>query len=115
MEQFCEQNNRAFLPASPDTIVVYMSVCSSAGSLGSLLMSRAEIHYFHKKKYPSFSSPTEHAKVTQVMMALRKSLGKPVVKRAPIFMNIIVSLLQNFLPEGVYSPENVKNIRWASV
>ena len=109
MEQFCEQNNRAFLPASPDTIVVYMSVCSSAGSLGSLLMSRAEIHYFHKKKYPSFSFPTEHAKVAQVMVALRKSLGKPVVKRAPISKNIMVKLLRNFLPEGVHTPEIFKN------
>ena len=78
---FCERNNRLYLPASLDTIVVYLLVCLS------LFMARAAIHYFHNK-FSSSSSPTDDWKKSQVMLALKRSLGKPVVKRA-LFSNIL--------------------------
>ena len=58
-------------------------------------------------------SPTDDSKVAQLLVALKKKLGKPVVKRAPINSEMLLSLVKHFLPEGVESTENLLNFRWA--
>ena len=58
-------------------------------------------------------SPTDDSKVAQLLVALKRKLGKPVVKWAPINSEILLSLVKHFLPEGVESTENLLNFRWA--
>ena len=94
-------NNCEFLPSSPDTIVVYMSVVSRGGCLGPVFMAQAAIRYFHVKKYSSLPSPTDDPKVVAIIVALRKQLGKPVVKHAPISYDVLNKLILHFLPQGV--------------
>ena len=89
-KRFCENNHRGFLPANVDTIVVYLSVLARGGKLGPVLMARAAIRYFNVK-FASAVSPTEDLKVAQLLVALKKKLGKPVVNRAPITTEILVS------------------------
>ena len=108
---FCESNHRAFLPAEVDMVVVYLSVLARGGTLGPVKMARAAIRYFHVKH--GGVSPTYDSKVAQLLVALKRKLGKPVVKRAPINSEILLALVKHFLPEGVESTENLLNFKWA--
>ena len=105
-------NNCEFLPSSPDTIVVYMSVVLRGGCLGPVFMARAAIRYFHVKKYSSLPSPTDDPKVVAIIVALRKQLGKPVVKHAPISYDVLNKLILHFLPQGAHSPKVLIKFRW---
>ena len=76
---FCESNHRVFLLAKVDTVVVYLSVLARGGKLGLVKKARAAIRYFHVKA--GGCSPTDDSKVAQLLVALKRKLGKPVVKR----------------------------------
>ena len=92
-------------------MVVYLSVLARGGTLGPVKMAQAAIRYFHVKH--GGVSPTDDSKVAQLLVALKRKLGKPVVKRAPINSEMLLSLVKHFLPEGMESPQNVLNFRWA--
>ena len=101
---FCASNGRESLPSLPDTIVVYLTSVAEK-SLGSVLMAWAAIRYFNLKHNSASTSPSDDKKVSCLVLALKRKLGKPVTKREPINHEYLEKLLKFYLPEGIYSDE----------
>ena len=94
---FCATNRRESLPSSPDTIVVYLMSVARKG-LGSFLMAGAAIRYINLKHNSASPSPSDDAKVSCLVLALKRKLGKPVTKWEPINHDYLEKRLKFYLP-----------------
>ena len=110
---FCASNGRESLPSLPDTIVVYLTSVAEKG-LGSVLMARAAIRYFNLKYDSATTSPSDDKKVSCLVLALKRKMGKHVTKREPINHECLLKLLKFYLPEGIHSDELLIKFCWAN-
>ena len=55
--------------------------------------------------------PTESLKVKQMLIAIKRRYGKPVVKREPATVEVVKALFQHFLPEARIEGCSLKNLR----
>ena len=98
-QEFCVSNGRQFMPASIETVALYLVVVAKRGeSISPALSARAAISYYHKVAQPEDIAPTEAERVKQVMAGLKKKYAKPVVKKKPVTPEIMKALLRVMLP-----------------
>ena len=94
-------------------IVVYLTSVAEKG-LGSVLMARAAIRYFNLKYDSATTSPSDDKKVSCLVLALKRKMGKPVTKREPTNHDYLQKLLKFYLPEGIHSDELLIKFCWAN-
>ena len=109
---FCEENGHEILPSTVTDICVFLTLTSGRG-LHAVLMARAAIRYYNLKFNSNKVSPTDDMKVANLVVGLRRQLGKPVNKREPIQHDLLLKVVKEFLPEGLTSDVNLINFRWA--
>ena len=109
---FCQENGHESLPSSVTDICVFLTMTSARG-LNAVMMARAAIRYFNLKFMSNKASPTDDMKVANLMVGLRRKLGKPVTKREPIQHDLLLKVIKVFLPDGLASDVNAINFRWA--
>ena len=60
-------------------------------------------------------SPTKNLKVKQLLVAIRRRFGKPVVKRELETAEVVKALLQHFLPEAIVEGCSLKKLRFVAL
>ena len=72
---WCRENGRSFLPASVDTVSLYLTVISlRSKSISPAYSARSAINYYHQLRDPSVLSPTEHLCISQLIAGLHQTL-----------------------------------------
>ena len=99
---FCAENGKDNLPSSVTDICVFLTFISGRG-LSAVLMARAAIRYYNLKWNSNVVSPTDDQKVVNLVVGLRRQLGRPVVKREPMQHDVLMKVLKTFLPDGLVS------------
>ena len=93
--EFCSENGKESLPSSVNDIIVYLTYVSERG-FGAVLMARAAIRYFNLKFNSATFSPTDDKKVSCLVLALKRKMGKPVTKREPINHDVLLKNFKSF-------------------
>jgi integrase len=95
---WCRANGAAALPASPDTVVLYMTACSTRHAVSTLTRRLAAISQAHKAA--GYDSPTGAAAVRAVMTGIRRAKGSAANAKAPTMTEDIRSMIAS-LPSGL--------------
>ena len=111
--EFCAENGKNNLPSSVTDICVYLTFISTRG-LSAVLMARSAIRYYNLKFNSSSVSPTDDQKVVNLVVGLRRKLGRPVVKREPMQHEVLLKVLKTFLPDGLLSDQSLIKFCWAN-
>lgn len=96
---WCEENNLIYLPASEDTLIMYISTLAESGMKMSTIQGRlSSISIAHQaKEYPS---PTHSIKVRTVWRGIRNKHGIAQVGKAPITIKDLRQMIE-FLPINI--------------
>jgi integrase len=88
---WCEGYNQYPLPASPETVAVYIAECAEHLKVGSIqrrLNAIAEAH-----KATGLESPTRHATVTNTMKGIRRLKGTAPTQKTPTLTDDVRAML----------------------
>lgn len=95
--KFCEENGCMALPASADTVVLYLTSIVDVMATSSIKRHAAAIHHFHQVE--GYGSPTEDKAVKDVLAGIRRAKGTAQKGKAPLLLsdikNILIALPNN--------------------
>lgn len=79
---FCTANNLVALPATPETVALYLSAAADNHKASTLQRHVSAISQIHQAK--GFPSPTHCAMVRAVLTGIRRTLGVAPAEKAPL-------------------------------
>ena len=99
---WCIANGRLHLPASVETVSLYLAVCSlRTQTIAPAYAARSAIGFYHKMAYLESTSPTDSVRIAQVIKGLKRKFAKPVVKKRPITPLMAKALLSLYTSKGL--------------
>jgi len=80
--QWCQAAGRGSLPASPETLVLYLSALAQTAKTSTLARRASAISQAHQAA--GFDSPTHHLAVRKVMAGIRREKGTAQTGKRPV-------------------------------
>jgi len=95
---WCDEHGRASLPASPETLILYMSVLAETRKVATIQRRLSSISVAHQ--LAGHASPTHDAHVRTVLQGIRRTKGTAPVAKEPVVTAVLRAMVEA-LPEGV--------------
>lgn len=89
---FCEAHNLEIMPASTNTVNLFMSDMATNHAVASISRALTSVGKAHELN--GFESPTKNSMVSAVLKGIRRECGKPVDSRAPISYSELLKMAQ---------------------
>lgn len=96
--QWCEEHGRSSLPASVETLILYISVLAETRKVSTIQRRLSSISVAHQ--LAGHASPTHDAHVRTVMQGIRRSKGAAPNAKEPAVTTALKAMVEA-LPEGV--------------
>ena len=94
-ERWCQANGRQHLPASPDTVRMYLAkLCVQCRTMPPVLAARSSICYYSKLYNPDQMSPTDSDVVVTVVKGLKRKFSNPIAKKKPVTPDVVRRCLE---------------------
>lgn len=101
---FAGRNGFAALPAAPETVCAYLTVCADSGlRAGSIQRRVSAIAAMHTAA--GFDSPTSAAAVRLCLSGIRRAIGTEQIGKAPVLTSDVAAMLSH-VPEGLLGIRN---------
>lgn len=103
-QEDCAARNRSALPASPQTLVDFLTVLADArAKVSTIQVKLAAIAYFHRKS--GVPDPTQHEAVIALMEGIRRELTVAPKRMAPLLLSELRAMMQ------VLADDKLANVR----
>lgn len=79
---FCGNNGLDFLPATPETVCLYLAHLTTDRAISTIVRSITSIGHAHEQA--GFDSPTKTNQVYDVLHGIKRTCGSPVNSRSPL-------------------------------
>ena len=112
---YCGEVGKEAVPADVDMLVPYLAKVCEKGLVACMQTARSKKAHFRRKKFQSFPSSTESLTVKQLLIAIKRRHGKPVVKREPAKAEVVWALFEHFLLVGGTEECSLKKWKFASL
>lgn len=90
--QWCQQQQRVSLPATPETVADFLSAQAQQGCANATLRRRvAAIRFFHTSA--NFESPTQSELVSSTLKGIRRTIGAAQEKKAALTVDKMYQVL----------------------
>lgn len=99
---WCEEHGRVSLPASPDTLILYISVLAETRKVSTIQRRLSSISVAHQ--LAGHASPTHDAHVRTVMQGIRRTKGAAPDAKEPAVTKILRAMVEAL-------PENILGVR----
>jgi site-specific recombinase XerD len=96
--EWCRERNLGSYPASPQTVVLYLTALSRTHKVATLTRRLSAISQVHQTA--GFASPTEEASVRLVMSGIRRSLGMAAAGKRPVLVADLQAMV-NAMPDNL--------------
>lgn len=94
---WCADRNFTPMPATPQTIALYLTARADAGKKASTVeQSASAIAEAHRLK--GHASPTEHLIVQEIMRGIRRTIGTAPSPKSPLLIEKVRTILDALLP-----------------
>ena len=104
-ELFCSNNKLVPLPASIDTISMYLiKKAEDNSSVAPALSARSAIKHYHLLKFPHLPSPTDNVRIKMIINSIKRKFSKPVKKSQPLSKENLHKLLNYLIGKDLQSP-----------
>lgn len=96
--EFCQDHRRVPLPATVETLAIYLTTCADNGLKVSTLNVRlAAIGKAHTLSH--HADPTQAPEIREVLMpGIRRKIKTAQVKKEPITLDVLIAMLQHIPP-----------------
>lgn len=95
--RWCDEHGRASLPASPETLILYLSSLAEARRVSTIQRRLSSISVAHQ--LAGHPSPTHDAHVRTVMQGIRRTKGVAPAAKEPAVTAVLRAMVEA-LPEG---------------
>ncbi|NTU85099.1 MAG: site-specific integrase [Chloroflexales bacterium] len=94
---WCEAHGRASLPATPETLILYISALAESRKVATIQRRLSSISVAHQ--LAGHPSPTHEAHVRTVMQGIRRTKGAAPAAKEPAVTKVLKAMVEA-LPEG---------------
>lgn len=95
--RWCDEHGRATLPASPDTLILYIASLAETRKVSTIQRRLSSISVAHQ--LAGHDSPTHDAHVRTVMQGIRRTKGSAPDAKEPAVTKVLKAMVEA-LPEG---------------
>ena len=95
--RWCEEHGRASLPASPETLILYLSALAETRKVATIQRRLSSISVAHQ--LAGHPSPTHDAHVRTVMRGIRRTKGAAAAAKEPAVTAVLRAMVEG-LPVG---------------
>ena len=101
-QSWCSANNRVCLPASPDTVTLYLTNLGVRyRTLPPILAARSGIRYYLGIHFPDLPPPTESLVVATLVSGIKRKFARYITKKKPVTPDLVRKCLEHLCQKGL--------------